>query len=157
MLLCVGGYLLQMSGRSATLAAGQKAIAEVLMNGMALQKFQAMLEAQGVAAHISHSLCSEKAEYFKHLRRGQYQTELQALDDGKHTLYYYCGLWTAFTAGVQHASVWFSGTVLGIDGMTIATVLHELGAGRNKAGDPINHGVGAELLVDPGQHTKKGE
>lgn len=91
-LLCVGGYLLQMSGRSATLEAGQKAISEVLMNGKALQKFQAMLEAQGVAAHISHTLCSEKAEYFKHLRRGQYQTELQALDDGKHTSCRYCGL-----------------------------------------------------------------
>lgn len=80
-----------MSGRAATLEAGQKAISEVLMNGMALQKFQAMLEAQGVAAHISHSLCSEKAEYFKHLRRAQYQTELEALDDGKYPSYCYCG------------------------------------------------------------------
>lgn len=71
-----------MSGQSATQEAGQKAISEVLMNGMALQKFQAMLEAQGVSAHISHSLCSENAEYFKYLRPAQYQTELEAMDDG---------------------------------------------------------------------------
>lgn len=82
MLFCIGGYLLQMSGRSATLEAGQNEISKVLMNGMALQKFQAMLEAQGVAAHISHSLCSEKAEYFKHLRLANYQTELKALNNG---------------------------------------------------------------------------
>lgn len=126
----LGSYLLQMSGRSATLEAGQKAISEVLMNGMALQKFQAMLEAQGVATHISRSLCSEKAEYFKHLRRAQYQTELEAPDDG---------------------------TVLGIDGMALAMVLHKLGAGRVRAGEPINHSVGAELLVDPGQRIKRGQ
>ncbi|XP_053364831.1 thymidine phosphorylase [Clarias gariepinus] len=126
----LGGYLLQMSGRSATLEAGQKAISDVLMNGKALQKFQAMLEAQGVTAHISQSLCSERAEYFTHLKCAQYQTELEALDEG---------------------------TVLGIDGMAIAIVLHKLGAGRIKAGQPINHSVGAELLVDLGQQIKKGQ
>ncbi|MCJ8743052.1 hypothetical protein PDJAM_G00089250 [Pangasius djambal] len=126
----LGGYLLQMSGRSATLEDGKKVISEVLKNGMALQKFQDMLEAQGVSANISHALCSEKAEYFQHLRRAQYQTELEAMDDG---------------------------TVLGIDGMPIAMVLHKLGAGRSKAGEPINHSVGAELLVDPGQQIKKGQ
>lgn len=83
MLFRVGGYLLQMSGRSATLEAGQKAISDVLINGKALQKFQAMLEAQGVTAHISQSLCSERAEYFTHLKCAQYQTELEALDEGK--------------------------------------------------------------------------
>lgn len=71
-----------MSGQSATQEAGQKAISEVLMNGMALQKFQAMLEAQGVCARISQALCSEKAEYFKYLKPAQYKTELKATDDG---------------------------------------------------------------------------
>lgn len=46
---------------------------------------------------------------------------------------------------------------MGIDGMVIAIALHKLGAGRIKAGDPINHSVGAELLVDLGQKIKKGE
>ncbi|KAI5093958.1 thymidine phosphorylase, partial [Silurus meridionalis] len=126
----LGGYLLQMCGRAATLEAGQKAISEVLMNGKALQHFQEMLQAQGVTADISRSLCSEKAEYFNHLRRAKHQTELKAPDDG---------------------------TVLDIDGMTIAVVLHKLGAGRTKPGEPINHSVGAELLVDLGQQVKKGQ
>lgn len=69
-----------MRSSSATLEAGKST--EVLMNGIALQKYQAMLEAQGVAAHISHFLCSEKTEYFKHLRSALYQIEIEALDDG---------------------------------------------------------------------------
>lgn len=72
-------------------------------------------------------------------------------------MFKYVLFWPAFKAGNQHATIWFSGTVLGIDGMTIAVVLHKLGAGRNKAGEPINHSVGAELLVDPGQQIKTGE
>ena len=50
-----------------------------------------------------------------------------------------------------------AGTVLDIDGMVIAQVLHRLGAGRSKAGDPVNHSVGAELLVSLGQKMEKGE
>lgn len=45
---------------------------------------------------------------------------------------------------------------MGIDGMAIAIVLHKLGAGRIKDSDLINHSVGAELLVDPGQQITKG-
>ncbi|KAI4884339.1 hypothetical protein NFI96_015517, partial [Prochilodus magdalenae] len=126
----LGGYLLWMTHQSPSLESGQRMIAEVLTNGAALRKFQAMLEAQGVPTHIAHSLCSEKADYFKHLRRAEYQTELQAPDDG---------------------------TVLDVDGMVIATVLHRLGAGRTRAGESINHSVGVELLVDLGQQVQKGQ
>lgn len=41
--------------------------------------------------------------------------------------------------------------------MALAEVLHKLGAGRSKAGEPINHRVGAELLVSLGQKVQKGE
>ncbi|XP_062851012.1 thymidine phosphorylase isoform X2 [Trichomycterus rosablanca] len=124
----LGGYLLWMSGRSATLESGQNAISNVLRNGMALQKFQAMLEAQGVPAPVARSLCSDQTDYFQHMRPANYQTELTASDEG---------------------------TVLDIDGMAIALVLHKLGAGRSKAGQPINHSVGAELLIDLGKKIKK--
>ena len=50
-----------------------------------------------------------------------------------------------------------TGTVVDIDGMVLAQVLHALGAGRTKAGEPINHSVGAELLVILGQKVKKGK
>lgn len=46
---------------------------------------------------------------------------------------------------------------MGVDGLILAEVLHKLGAGRSKAGEPINHSVGAELLVSPGQKVSKGE
>ncbi|XP_066525398.1 thymidine phosphorylase isoform X2 [Hoplias malabaricus] len=129
LVVVLGGYLLWMSDQSPSPESGQRMITEVLTNGEALRKFQAMLEAQGVSAHVAHSLCSEKTDYFKHLRRADHQTELQASDDG---------------------------TVLDIDGMVIATVLHGLGAGRTKVGEQINHSVGAELLADLGQQIRKG-
>lgn len=48
------------------------------------------------------------------------------------------------------------GAVTGLDGLVLAQVLHKLGAGRSKAGEPINHSVGAELLVSFGQKVEKG-
>lgn len=50
-----------------------------------------------------------------------------------------------------------AGVVLDINGMALAEVLHMLGAGRSKAGEPVNHSVGAELLVTLGQRVQKGE
>lgn len=44
-----------------------------------------------------------------------------------------------------------------IDGFALAEVLHSLGAGRSKAGQPINHSVGAEVLVSVGQRLAKGQ
>lgn len=44
-----------------------------------------------------------------------------------------------------------------IDGLVLAEVLHKLGAGRSQAGQPINHSVGAELLVSLGQKVTKGK
>ncbi|XP_035384638.1 thymidine phosphorylase [Electrophorus electricus] len=126
----LGGYLLWMSGRSPTLQTGQEEISRVLTNGEALHKFQAMLEAQGVSKDTAQALCSENIDYFNLIPRAEYQTEFEALDNG---------------------------TVLDIDGLLIATVLHQLGAGRTKAGESINYRVGAELLVDLGQQISKGQ
>lgn len=41
--------------------------------------------------------------------------------------------------------------------MVLAEVLHKLGAGRSKAGETVNHSVGAELLVSLGQRVRRGE
>lgn len=41
--------------------------------------------------------------------------------------------------------------------MVLAQVLNKLGAGRSKAGELVNHSVGAELLVSPGQRVRTGE
>ncbi|KAG9489750.1 hypothetical protein GDO78_005603 [Eleutherodactylus coqui] len=49
-----------------------------------------------------------------------------------------------------------AGTVELIRARPIAEILNDLGAGRKKATDVINHRVGAELLVRVGQHVEKG-
>lgn len=50
-----------------------------------------------------------------------------------------------------------AGVVLDVDGLILAEVLHKLGSGRSRAGEPVDHSVGAELLVSLGQRVKKGE
>ncbi|XP_067110992.1 thymidine phosphorylase isoform X2 [Osmerus mordax] len=126
----LGGLLLVMSSRSASLEEGKRAVARTLQDGSALAKFQAMMQAQGVANHVACSLCSAHTDYYSVLRRAQNQTELKTQRQG---------------------------TVLDVDGMVLAEVLHSLGAGRSKAGEPINHSVGAELLVSLGEQVDKGQ
>lgn len=50
----------------------------------------------------------------------------------------------------------FAGVVIDVDGLTLAEVVHKLGAGRCKAGQPVNHSVGAELLLSLGQKITRG-
>ncbi|XP_046878574.1 thymidine phosphorylase [Hypomesus transpacificus] len=126
----LGGLLLVMNSRSASLEEGKRVVARTLQDGSALAKFQAMMQAQGVAKHVACSLCSAHTEYYSVLRRAQNQTELETQRQG---------------------------TVLDVDGMVLAEVLHSLGAGRSKAGEPINHSVGAELLVSIGEQVDKGQ
>ncbi|XP_028811425.1 thymidine phosphorylase [Denticeps clupeoides] len=126
----LGGYLLWMSGRASSLESGQEKLAEVLQNGAALQKFQAMLQAQGVSMETAQSLCSVQSDYSLHFRQAEHQTELKVQNDGM---------------------------VLDINGLTLAEVLHSMGAGRTKAGQPINHSVGAEILVRLGQNVQTGD
>ncbi|CAN0021143.1 unnamed protein product [Bubo scandiacus] len=49
------------------------------------------------------------------------------------------------------------GWVQQVEALPLARVLHELGAGRARAGDPINPRVGAEVLVAAGQRLQEGE
>ncbi|NXQ63083.1 TYPH phosphorylase, partial [Anthoscopus minutus] len=48
------------------------------------------------------------------------------------------------------------GWVQQVRALPLARVLHGLGAGRARAGDPVNPRVGAELLVGTGQHLRAG-
>ncbi|XP_009298457.1 thymidine phosphorylase isoform X1 [Danio rerio] len=126
----LGGHLLWMCGHSSTLENGKHEIAVKLKNGEALNKFQAMLEAQGVTADVARSLCSDESRYFEYMKRAANQTELKVPKDG---------------------------AVLDIDGLALAEVLHKLGAGRTKSGEKIDHSVGAEMLVEMGQLVQKGQ
>ncbi|XP_051547297.1 thymidine phosphorylase-like [Myxocyprinus asiaticus] len=126
----LGGYLLWISGHCHSLETGKIEITQKLKNGDALKKFQAMLVAQGVPADVAHSLCSDATNNFQYMKKAAHQTELKVPQDG---------------------------TVLEIDGLALAQVLHKLGAGRTKSGEKIDHSVGAELLVDIGQWVMKGQ
>ncbi|XP_039891834.1 thymidine phosphorylase isoform X4 [Simochromis diagramma] len=125
-----GGLLLVMTGLVSDLSEGRKQISEAVVGGAALSKFQAMMEAQGVNSDTAQRLCSTNADYYSVLRKAKHQLELKAPADG---------------------------IILEIDGLVLAQVLHRLGAGRSKAGEPVNHSVGAVLLVSIGQRVTKGD
>ncbi|TNN55350.1 Thymidine phosphorylase [Liparis tanakae] len=126
----LGGVLLEMTGMAADLSEGRRKISEAVIGGAALCRFQAMLQAQGVANETARSLCSAHSDDYGVLRRSQHQMELKTPADG---------------------------VVADVAGLTLAEVLHKLGAGRSIVGGPVNHSVGAELLVSLGQRVKKGE
>ncbi|XP_054845352.1 thymidine phosphorylase [Eublepharis macularius] len=126
----LGGTLLWQCGKADAVPEGAARIAQALDDGSALRTFQAMLQAQGVDAAVAQTLCTgSEEERFQVLGRAPVQEDLVAPKDG---------------------------TVQQILALPIAQVLHRLGAGRNHVGQPINHHVGAELLVSVGGHVRKG-
>ncbi|XP_041637003.1 thymidine phosphorylase [Cheilinus undulatus] len=130
LVMTLGGVLLVMTGSVSNLSEGRKKISDAVIGGAALSKFQAMMEKQGVAKETAHSLCSAHVDYYSVLRKAKHQKELKTEREG---------------------------VVVDVDGLVLAEILHKLGAGRSKAGEPVNHSVGAELLVSPGQSVNKGD
>ncbi|XP_019345643.2 thymidine phosphorylase isoform X1 [Alligator mississippiensis] len=125
----LGGCLLWQCGAAESAEAGSGCIAAALDDGSALRIFQAMLQAQGVAPSVAQALCTATEEQrYQVLGRARTQEELLAPQDG---------------------------TVQGILALPIARVLHSLGAGRTRQGQPLNPRVGAELLVTVGQRLRK--
>ncbi|XP_049616425.1 thymidine phosphorylase isoform X1 [Syngnathus scovelli] len=125
----LGGLLLAMTGLAADQSEGRRKISQAVSGGAALLKFQAMMEAQGVAKETARALCSAHTDYFTILRKAKHQLDLSASHDG---------------------------VLMDVDGLVLAEVVHKLGAGRSKAGQPVNHSVGAELLLSLGQKITKG-
>lgn len=79
----VGGALLLITGKAADLSEGRKQISEAVIGGAALSKFQAMMEAQGVAKETARALCSAHTDYFQILRKSKHQMDLETPADGK--------------------------------------------------------------------------
>lgn len=65
------------------LSEGRRKISEAVIGGAALCRFQAMLQAQGVANETALSLCSAHSDDYGVLRRSQHQMELKTPADGK--------------------------------------------------------------------------
>ncbi|XP_038563822.1 thymidine phosphorylase [Micropterus salmoides] len=126
----LGGVLLMMTGLVSNLSEGRRQISDAVIGGAALSKFQNMMEAQGVANEKARSLCSAHTDYYTVLRKSERQMELKTPADG---------------------------VVVDVDGLVLAEILHKLGAGRTKSGEPVNHSVGAELLVSLGQRVTEGD
>eukprot|EP00064_Thunnus_orientalis_P020039 superscaffoldBa00005305_g20170 len=77
----LGGLLLKMTGLVSDLSEGSKRISEAVIGGTALSKFQAMMEAQGVAKQTAQTLCSASTDYFSVLRKSEHHTELKTPED----------------------------------------------------------------------------
>lgn len=71
-----------MTGAVPDLSEGSRRISEAVIGGAALSRFQAMMEAQGVAREVAAELCSAHTDYFKVLRKSEHQLELQSEADG---------------------------------------------------------------------------
>ncbi|XP_020782277.2 thymidine phosphorylase [Boleophthalmus pectinirostris] len=125
----LGGVLLMMTGVVSNLSEGKTKIFEAVTGGGAVSKFQAMLEAQGVAKEDALHLCSKNTDYYQVLRKSKHCITLTTKENG---------------------------VVENIDGLCLAQILHKLGAGRSSVGAAINHSVGAELLVSLGEEVPKG-
>ncbi|NXN99275.1 TYPH phosphorylase, partial [Rhinopomastus cyanomelas] len=127
----LGGLLLWQCGLAREATEGRGLLAQSLDDGSALGTFEALLGAQGVDPDTAHTLChGEPPERRRILGEARVQEELLAPRTG----------W------VQQ-----------VEALPLAHVLHGLGAGRVRAGDPINPRVGAEVLVEVGQHLREGD
>ncbi|KAM6146538.1 thymidine phosphorylase [Phoenicopterus ruber ruber] len=127
----LGGLLLWQCGLAGAAEQGRERLERALDDGSALRTFEAMLGAQGVPPDTARRLCAGTPQQrCQVLGQASVREELPAPQGG----------W------VQR-----------VEALPLAHVLHELGAGRARAGDPINPRVGAEVLVAVGQRLQEGE
>lgn len=73
-----------MTGLVYDLSEGRRQISEAVIGGAALSKFQAMMEAQGVANETARALCSAHTDYYSILRKSEHQIELETPAEGKN-------------------------------------------------------------------------
>ncbi|NXR24826.1 TYPH phosphorylase, partial [Cinclus mexicanus] len=138
----LGGVLLWQCGMEQGAEQGRKRLTRALDDGSALGKFEAMLGAQGVPPDTARDLCT-----------GTPTQRRQLLGEAKMAL---PPVFLSPHVAVSPTPV-PPGWVQEVRALPLARVLHHLGAGRERAGDPVNLRVGAELLVGTGQHLRAGQ
>ncbi|XP_013416636.1 thymidine phosphorylase-like [Lingula anatina] len=126
----LGAHLLYAAQHVSTVSAGKLKMEDVISSGAALEKFCAMLKAQGVAEEVAEQLCQKQGNTSNILASSHNVTPLNSVGEG----------WVA-----------------DIDALKLAEVSGELGAGRKKAGDKINFAVGIQLLVQVGDRIERGK
>ncbi|XP_072045128.1 thymidine phosphorylase-like [Amphiura filiformis] len=133
-LVCdLGGNLLDLTD-TMPLETGREAIRIAINDGSALKKFRLMLIQQGVEEPLATSLCNigmdDVDEVWACLKKAAYTTDVK----------------------VEKA-----GYVAAIDGYELAIISRNLGAGRTKDSDKIDHAVGIRLFVKHGSKVNKGD
>uniref|UniRef100_A0A0K8T0Y0 Pyrimidine nucleoside phosphorylase C-terminal domain-containing protein n=1 Tax=Lygus hesperus TaxID=30085 RepID=A0A0K8T0Y0_LYGHE len=125
--LIVGGKLMSMSGKAKNDEEGQRMIREVIENGKALEKFREMMVQQGVDPVVAKTLCYD--DYRSILPVASKTTDILATK---------------------------SGWVTGMNSLTIAKVLRDLGAGRRSPQDKLDLAAGMVLLAERGDSVQEG-
>lgn len=135
-------------------------MAAALDDGSARARFERMLAGQGVDPGLARALCSgTPAQRRQLLPRAREQEELRAPGDGERPQSpspARCPRPARCALPAARAPL-PAGTVELVRALPVAQVLHELGAGRTRAGESLRPGVGAELLVAVGQRVSRGE
>uniref|UniRef100_A0A0A9XVM4 Thymidine phosphorylase n=1 Tax=Lygus hesperus TaxID=30085 RepID=A0A0A9XVM4_LYGHE len=123
----LGGKLMSMSGKAKNDEEGQRMIREVIENGKALEKFREMMVQQGVDPVVAKTLCYD--DYRSILPVASKTTDILATK---------------------------SGWVTGMNSLTIAKVLRDLGAGRRSPQDKLDLAAGMVLLAERGDSVQEG-
>lgn len=130
-LVCIqGGHLLVTIGKASNPEEGYKMIENSLKDGSGLKKFEEMLKVQNVSSELAKKLCDPRSDLYQLLPIAVNKTELPAAH---------------------------SGLVSSIKALALANLATELGAGRFKPTDQVDHGVGFVLKVRVGSYVKSGE
>ncbi|XP_076466532.1 thymidine phosphorylase-like [Babylonia areolata] len=124
-----GGLLLQLAGEAQDQDKGKQRIRDVLQDGKALAKFKAMIVAQGVTEQVAADLCDVSGD-----------------------------VWNVLTPAAQTTILTCprAGYIQTIRAMPCAKAVQALGAGRTKAGEPIDLTVGIYFLASLGDEVKEG-
>ncbi|KAG0718035.1 Thymidine phosphorylase [Chionoecetes opilio] len=124
----LGGELVVAGGLAESLPEGRRAIERVLHDGSALASFRELIKMQGVSSEVAEALCSDEPNYSM-LPRASFVTPI-------------------------HATT--TGVVTSLDALMLAQVCQRLGAGRQRADDPINLAVGVKLHKSVGDRVVAG-
>lgn len=107
---------------------GYQLVRQTLKDGTAIKKFKGMIISQGVAKDVAEALCSKEINPYKYIPLATKSYKIKAMK---------------------------TGIIKDIDALKFATVCGNLGAGRQKATDNVDHGVGITLHMRVGEAVEK--
>jgi len=125
--LLIAAHMLVLGEKVSDADVGRKMLVKAIDSGKALAKFREWIEAQGGDSRVCDSGVGD---------------DLSLLPEA---------------ACVQTVLAPLAGYLAGVDAMEVGLTAVELGAGRMKKGDPVEHSVGIEVHRKVGEHLAGGE